>query len=659
MYNKSPSRVNGGNKMNPTTYIAAVVLHASVSVVCAQTYRISTIAGGGLPLRPMPALEVSIGHATGVATDRAGNVYFSSTLNCVFKLDPNGFLTRIAGTYQAGFSGDGGPATAAQLYLPRGLAVDSAGSIYIADDYGGRVRKVSRDGTITTIAGNGTSATSGDGGAATNASLNHPQAVAVDLAGRVYIAEYGGLRSVSLGGTITTIASALSVKGIAVDSAGTLYIAVDSQVFKVASDGRMITVAGKGNIFGSSGDGGPAVDATLGLIFGLTVDSAGNLIIADGTLRSISPDGIIHTIVGAICCDAPNVNQAWQGSGVAVDVSGNVYVSILLGDLIRKITPKGVVTTVAGTDHPTYVGDGGPATEAQLFNPEGVAVDALGNVFIADYGNSRVRKVSPGGTITTVAGTGASGFSGDGGPATKAQLGGPVGIAIDSAGNLFISEYLNSRVRRVAPDGTISTVAGSDLCCDLGDGGAATNALVPQPHGIALDSFGNLYIAEWPDSRLRRVTPDGIITTVAGNGTRGLSGDGGPATAAQLNLPWGVAVGANGNIYIADNQNLRIRKISPDGIIMTIAGGSGSAGNLGNPVGVAVDAAGNLFVADGAAMWRISLDGTVSEPTAHLGGQQVLVEGTDLALDSQRNIYLVSGNRILKLEPMVRVNRHR
>lgn len=285
-----------------------------------------------------------------------------------------------------------------------------------------------------------------------------------------------------------------------------------------------------------------------------------------------------------------------------------------------------------------------------------MAIDASGNIYIADYGNSRVRKVSPAGVITTVAGNGAPGFSGDGGPATSARLGGPDGLAIDSAGNLFISEYLNNRVRKVTADGTISTIAGSDLCCDFGDGGPAIGAIVSMPHGIALDSAGNLYITEWPDSRIRKVTPAGTIKTVAGNGTRGFGGDGGPATEALLNLPWGVTVDGNGNIYVADEQNLRIRKVSSDGIITTIVGGPVSPGFYGGDPGIALDSAGNLFTSGGL---RVSTSGALSWITAlSVDRRSVSLNGVAITVDSRGDLFLVNGDQVLKLQPMVS-SRHR
>lgn len=637
--------------MNAVAGIAAALFHMAVGVASAQNYRVSTVVGGTLPLGPMPALEVSVGHVGGVATDRADNVYFGSLRGCVFKLDSRGSLLRVAGTCRTGFSGDGGPATNAQLGWPQGLAIDLNGNLYIADDSDCRIRRVAAEGVITTIAGNGACYTSGDGGPARNATLNYPAAVAVDPSGALYVAESNRVRKISPGGTITTFATApRSLSGVAVDAVGRLYIAAGSQVFTVTASGAIVVVAGKLDTLDDSGDGGRALSASFGLFIGLAIDSAGNLIVADTRVRKVSPNGTVNTIAGPGCCDVGNVFLSGATGSVAVDSSGNVYVTIAFGDVLRKVTST-LVTTVAGTDHPTYVGDGGPAIAAQLSTPQGVAVDTSGNLYIADYGNSRIREVSTDGVITTIAGNGTSGFSGDGGLATSAQLAGPASLAVSSKGELFISEYLNNRVRKVSPDGVISTFAGTARCCDLGDGGPAIEAIVPMPHGIALDSAENVYVAEWPDSRIRKVTPGGIISTVSGTGTRGFSGDGGPAIEAQLNDPWGVAVDGYGNIYVADNQNLRIRKISPDGIITTIAGGEVSPGfNIYNPEGITVDSAGNVFSSGG---WKISASGKISLLNTYSGdGHQVFVSGVGITVDSHGNLFLVSGNQILKLEPI-------
>ena len=293
--------------------------------------------------------------------------------------------------------------------------------------------------------------------------------------------------------------------------------------------------------------------------------------------------------------------------GVALDSAGNLYIADLLNERIRKVSPVGTISTYAGNGGYGFWGDGGPATAAQLSLPHGVALDSAGNLYIADSNNHRIRKVTPGGTISTYAGTGTEGFSGDGGPATAAHLDRPDGVALDSAGNLYIADLGNSRIRKVTPGGTISTYAGNGGYGFWGDGGPATAAQL-RPRGMALDPAGNLYIADFGNSRVRKVTPGGTISTYAGTGTPGFAGDGGPATAAQLSFPQGVALDSAGNLYIADSNNNRIRKVTPGGTISTYAGTglqgfSGDGGpaidaQLWFPVGVALDSAGNLYIAD-------------------------------------------------------------
>ncbi len=624
--------------------MASLVLGAAFSE---GEYQLLPVVAGALPLGPLPALEMRIGNVGGVATDRSGNVYFSSLLGCVFKIDPQGALWRVAGTCQAGDSGDGGPATAAQLTQPVGVAIDSAGNLYVADSWACRVRKVTKDGIISTIAGNGSCAPPASNGGPT--SLSSPTGLAVDAAGDVFIEESIQIRKLSPGGELTSVVNGLPSSAIALDASGNLYVAAGAQVFQVTG-GQLTTFAGSPNSFSDSGDGGPAIDATFNLISGLSVNSAGDVIVADGTIRSISPDGIIETIVGTACCSVPGAYTSAVGA-VAVDSSENIYLGFNQGNVVRKISPQGIIVDVAGTTNPTYIGDDGPAIDGQLFIPEAVAADYSGNIYIADFGNSRIRKISNG-VITTVAGNGTAGFSGDGGRATSAQIAGPDGLAVDSAGNLYIAEYLNDRVRKVTPDGIITTVAGSDHCCDYGDGGLATDAFVPLPHGIALDSHGNLYIAEWPDSRIRKVTPSGIISTYAGNGTFGaFSGDGGPAIDATLSDPWGLATDAYGNLFVADTGNYRVRKVASDGIITTVAGGLSSPFRPQHSI--AVDSRGNLFTSDG---WELSASGKLSWFSARTANGQVFVGGVGIAVDGGDDLFVVSGNDVLELE-LFRVHR--
>jgi NHL repeat len=248
---------------------------------------------------------------------------------------------------------------------------------------------------------------------------------------------------------------------------------------------------------------------------------------------------------------------------VAVDGGGNLFIADRNNNRIRKVTPDGIIGTVAGIGTSGFSGDGGPATAAQISSPTSVAVDGVGNLFIAT--SNRIRKITPDGIISTVAGNGASGFSGDGGPATAAGLS-PNAVTVDTTGNLFIAEPANHRVRKVTPDGVISTAAGNGSSPFFtGDGGPAISALLYFPNSVTVDSTGNVFIADTNNSRIRKVAPTGVIDTFAGNGSVGSGGDGGPATSAQLNLPVGVAVDLTGNVFIADCSN-HIRKVSAPGI---------------------------------------------------------------------------------------------
>lgn len=300
---------------------------------------------------------------------------------------------------------------------------------------------------------------------------------------------------------------------------------------------------------------------------------------------------------------------------LAVDRKGNVYVADTRNARVRKVSPAGTITTVAGSGKLGPLGDGGPARAAGLY-PSGVAVDGKGNLYITDNAHERVRRVTPDGMITTVAGTGRVGpDKGDGGPASSATLWNPHAVAIDRQGNLFIAGTSNQRVRKVRPDGTITTIAGTGRRGFSGDGGPATSARLYNPYGVAVDDRGNVYIADWGNHRVRRVSPGGRITTIAGTGSPGYSGDGGPATAARLHFPRGVAVDEHGNLYIADSQNFRVRMVS-GGTITTVAG-TGKSGYSGDggppgtaqleyPTGVAVDGKGNLYIADAWCLRKVS-----------------------------------------------------
>jgi sugar lactone lactonase YvrE len=298
--------------------------------------------------------------------------------------------------------------------------------------------------------------------------------------------------------------------------------------------------------------------------------------------------------------------------GVAVDATGDQYIVDNQNAVIRKIDPTGVIKTVAGNGTPGFAGEGGPATAAELMDPRGVAVDANGNVYIADTGNQRIRKVDHStGNIITIAGNGTAGFSGDNGPGAGAMINYPRGVAVDAAGNVYFADTVNNRVRVIAPSGVISTFAGNGTAGFAGDGATAVNAELNAPRGVVVDGSGNVLITDTGNNRVRRVDhATGVITTIAGNGTAGSTGDGSAATKAELSAPFGVAVDGGGNVFIADTGNQRIRVVNHQGLITTVvaacgagAGFSGDGGwatgaRLNSPLGIAVDVYGNLYIAD-------------------------------------------------------------
>jgi sugar lactone lactonase YvrE len=464
-------------------------------------------------------------------------------------------ITTIAG----GGYGDGGPATAAPLDNPGAVAEDASGDVFIADPFDNVVREVSASGTISTVAGDDTPGYSGDGGPGNQAQLYEPSGLALDGGGDLFIADTanGMIRAVNLNnGQINWIVSgAYDPVGLAagyVNGELCLFFCESAaqEVWEVNfATNTFAQVAGDGTA-GYSGNGGSATSAELFWPTGLALDSTGS----------------------------------------------NLYIADTENNRIREVDlSTGIISTVAGNGTAGYTGDGSSATAAELNNPTGVAVDTSGNLYIADTYNSVIRKVTTAGVISTVAGSDTPGYAGDGSSATAAELDYPQGVAADGSGKFWIADTGNHRVRAVS-SGTIRTLAGNGTVGYSGDGGSATAAGLDGQVNIAVDNAGDLFVAE-PDNRVREVSPStGIITTIAGTGTAGDTGDGHQATAAEITCSGGLSVDNNGDLFIAGGNVVREVNLS-SGVITSVVGINSSW----NIVGLAADSAGNLFVADGTS----------------------------------------------------------
>ncbi len=653
-------------------YLSSIVLSLCMAVFCLvatlSAQNVTTVAGGFVGDGGR-ATNASFEEPFAVAYDKNGNLYVSDfAQNRVRKITRRGAISTFAGTGISGYNGDNIQANTAELSYPNGLAYDAQQNVlFIADGGNFIVRKVDlATNIITTYAGTpGVFGDGGDGGPANQATMGQAYGLALDH-GTLYISDVGQcvVRNVDSGGIIHTYAGNATCgyngdgipatqanlnfpRGLTVDTNHKLYIAdlLNHRVRVVSPAGQHIitTFAGTGNP-GFSGDGGPATSANIGNPRGLTFHNGAVYMSNTGGQRIRFVDintGIINTFVGSgFGYDGDNNLTVLFNlpTGIVFNpTTGNLVMADSLNARVRTAV-SGVMNTIGGG----FIGDGGKATSAALVEPLNLAFDRAGNYYIADAAGNRIRKVDTTGKITTIAGTGVSGYTGDGGLATAAQLYFPEGVAVDANGNIFIADTVNGVIRKVdfvsknistfatdpnfndlvslavdkfgniysaddgacvvrkiTPGGTITVVAGMEFICGYaGDHGPATSAQLNGNYGVAVDGNGNLFIGDSANNVIRRVSPGGIITTIAGDGNCGFLGDGGPATSAEMCFPLGLTVDAAGNVYVADEINVRIRKIA-GGKINTVAG-TGVAGyngdglpalstNLDDPVSVAVN----------------------------------------------------------------------
>ncbi len=643
---------------------SGVAVDAAGNVYIADTYNfvirkvdstntITTIAGtqgtcGGS--------TATLCYPIGVTADTAGNLFIGDTSDCQVKkfVLASSTMSVFAGNGSCGYSGDGGNAAAAELNQPAGAAVDSNGNVFIADTSNFVIREVVKtSGFIRTVGGNNALGFGfgGDGGKATSAQISYTYQLAVNSAGTtVTIADDNGnlrIRQFTVGGNIKTIAGSGSggfcgdgglataaclyyPQGVTVDSSGNVYVA-DSSNERIRSftvGGNINTIAGNGNTSEATVVNGVApTGVDLYYPWGVYEDPSGNIYVADQSNNMVrelvQSSDVVNTFAGTGTAGftgdgglatAAELNDP---DGVARDSSGNIYIADYYNCVIRMVNPAGDISTFAGIDTSApstscgYSGDGGPATSAQLNSPNSVYVDSNNNVYIADINNQVVREVTAG-TINTIAGIpGEAGFSGDGGAATNARLNAPAAVAVDGAGNVYIADSSNQRIREInAATGVITTVAGNGACTFSGDGIAIENSLC-QPDTLWADVNGNLFIADQYNQRLRWVSTAGLMTTFGGNGSAGFNGDGGPATNAEFYYPAGIWEDSSGNFLVADEYNYRIRGITAFAALNTSAGSLNfpleSVGSTSPPQQVILSAVGPVTISN------ISITGDFTE----------------------------------------------
>jgi sugar lactone lactonase YvrE len=586
----------------------ASILTFAGSALILRGQSIQTVAGGG-SLDGSAANAVGLYGPRGIVFDSAGNLYVAQdAASQVVRIDrATGILTTIAGNGGSGFSGDGVLAPFATLNRPREIVLDSANNLYIADSANNRVRRIDlATGIITTIAGGGTPADGiGDGGPATDAALRVPWGLAL-FDGKLFISEAAfdahRIRVVVVApgrpdsGRITTYAgtgekgfrdgAATGAQfdqplGLAVDASGALYVADsgNNRVRRIdAASKNVTTYAGGGSPGDGVGDGLAATSAALDLPVTLAFDAGENLHLS-GVDGKVRRVDRRTNVISTIA--TPSLYLPY---GLAFDRDSNLYVTDSDRSIIFRITPSGVQSIHAGGGG--FTGDGRIATAAVLRGPRGMAIDPAGNLFIADTANARVRRVDAAtGRISTVAGSGGVyAQAQEGAPAVEASIGYVLDVALDATGNLYTADIHNYRIWKIDRAGRITTFAGGGEPADgFGDGGPATSARI-HPSGVSVDSRGNVLIAEGDRNRVRRVDPSGIIRTIAGSGageeSAGYSGDSGPANAAKLRTPLRAVADAEGNIYVSDSGNGVVRRIDATGTITTYAGVAGGGENL-------------------------------------------------------------------------------
>ena len=661
---------------NTNTSGFATTITSTVATLLQSKPGISLVAGNttaGIPLN----------NPTGMVRDSLGNLYvLDQTANSLDKIAPDGTFSVLAGNQGASGSADGVGA-AASFYFPNGLAIDGQGNLYVSDTQNVTIRKVTSDGVVTTVAGQVGAVGSVDG-PARSAKFSSPQGVAVDTKGNLYVADARNntIRKITPGGIVSTMAGQTGKCGYAdgvgsaaqfcnpgpliVDGTGNLYV-VDSYfhtIRKVTPDSAVSTLAGSPGYKGAEDGAGSA--AHFCSPAGLAFDNTGNLLVSDQgcygstnvVIRKVTPTGVVTTIAGnngAAFVGQTAATAAFVGpEGLAMDASGNIFVADYSIGTIWEVSASGSVTIFAGLNGVTGSADGSGAF-AGFSRPQGIVADGAGNLYVADWHNDTIRKISPSGQVTTFAGTAGTAAERDGvGPAASLDM--PVGLTTDTAGNLYVMDY-GGHIRIISPAGAVTTLPLPNSMPNISNGTE-----------IVRDKAGNIYVSESYFNVILKITPDGSLSTLAGMIGQSGSADG-TGAAARFNNPSGMAVDGAGNLYVADTSNETIRKIDSSGNVTTVAGsagatgfvdGVGAAARLHYPGGLAFDAAGNLYIADNwnNAIRKLTPAGNVSTVSGSASGS-ITVFGTlpgavnrpeSLTVVGLNTLYVTSDNAVLRIQ---------
>lgn len=635
-------RITATNKAGNTTSVI------TITVVPATSGTLSRLAGlpEGSANVDGAAGTACFNHPSDVACATDGSIFVTDTANnTIRKIAADGTVSTYAG--QVGFSGFAdGKGLAVTFNGPSCLAVDASNNLYVADTSNSLIRKIASDGTVTTLAGKALTpgVTNGKG---LSARFNSPFGVALGHSGEIYVADtYNHLiRKIAADGTVTTFAGIAKQSGsldgksnvarfneptgVAVDPSGNVFVADygNHAIRKIAADGTVSTFAGSPGVSGSTDGTGSA--ALFNQPYHLRSDVSGNVYVTDmgsNVIRKIAPDGTVSTLAGAVGLTGTtnglgSAARFYIPTGLDVDTNGNVFVADQGNNLIRKIAMDGTVSSYAGNATTTGAADG-VGGYARFQTPMGLATDANGNAYVADMDNHTIRRVAPDGTVTTVAGTpGVSGKTD--GIGTSAQFHSPIGVALDASGNIYVADSGNNTIRKITPSGLVSTLAGTAGTSGTTDG-LGSAALFNYPRSLTVDkSTGTIYVSDSGNHTIRKIAADGTVTTLAGMaGTNGSSD--GAGISAMFYWPFGLALDGSGNLYVADTSNNTIRKIAlSTGFVTTASGTTGVSGSLDDsliyalywyPTGLTIDDAGNIYVADtgNSLIRKISTDGVVS-----------------------------------------------